>query len=132
MPKSRIIIEDGAKFIKDQVAKKNVGIFDAIIVDACYNNRKKPNVCPVDPFMEKEGLVAFKKLLRQSGVVIYNVLVMDAWQNKEEMEKHILEANTRVFGSKNCRLIPIRFLSNKVLICSPTVQLQSEFDGSQG
>ncbi|CAJ0566611.1 unnamed protein product, partial [Mesorhabditis spiculigera] len=87
---SRIIIQDGVQFVKDQLALGNDNIFDAILIDACYNDAKHDMLCPIEFFTEKAFIRNLKSFIRKSGIIVFNLLVIGHKKLKIEKEVRLL------------------------------------------
>ncbi|CAJ0561847.1 unnamed protein product, partial [Mesorhabditis spiculigera] len=83
---SRIIIQDGVQFVKNQLAVGNDNIFDAILIDACYNDAKHDMLCPIEFFTEKAFIKNLKSFIRKSGIIVFNLLVIGHKKLKIEKE----------------------------------------------
>ncbi|KHJ81159.1 hypothetical protein OESDEN_19155 [Oesophagostomum dentatum] len=96
--KQRIFIEDGLDFIK-KAAEEDIK-YDAILVDACINERG-PILCPPPSFLKDQHISDFSKCLTEKGVLIVNIITPK--ENKDEADK-ILKKFEKHF--KFCALIP--------------------------
>ncbi|CAJ0951074.1 unnamed protein product, partial [Mesorhabditis belari] len=123
--KTRIIIEDGVKYIDEQVKAGKSQLFDAIIVDACHNDFHHPIICPIDEFTSDGILGQIEKLLKQNGVLIVNVLTFDLIQQRETFDR-VLNSHAKVFGERACTMKIVEDWENRVLFCSRSSRLTFE------
>ncbi|CAJ0948958.1 unnamed protein product, partial [Mesorhabditis belari] len=113
--KNHIVIGDGVEFMKNET--KRGAQYDAIIGDVCYNNGDKPNICPIDLFLNDDVIEIYKKLLKPTGFLAHNVVAKGEIEMQDEIIQNILKLHMKHFGEENCVMHKCHSIRNFVLMC---------------
>ncbi|CAJ0572727.1 unnamed protein product, partial [Mesorhabditis spiculigera] len=122
--KNHIVIVDGVEFMRAEIARE--AHYDAIIGDVCYNNGDKPNICPIDLFLDDNVAALYKQLLKPTGFLAHNVVARGELTFQDEIITNILALHKRHFGEDNCVMYKCHSIRNFVLMCRPSGMPSSE------
>ncbi|CAJ0951756.1 unnamed protein product, partial [Mesorhabditis belari] len=116
---SQILVEDGLIYVKNAVEKN--AKFDSILLDACYDDQKRPIICPVNGFLAKKSIENLYQLLDEEGTLTVNLYT---GQDQAVNEEKVFDEFAAVF--KSCILL--NYDPRRMLICFKDQKLSLSTD----